>query len=68
MEENSKKAAELNEEELENVAGGYATLGPREKRPGVSIRTYICPECGASCKVRVEPGKAVKCSSCGAEL
>lgn len=67
MGKDEKKAMELSEEELENIAGGYATLGPAG-RPGVSIRTYVCPECGATCKVRVEPNKAPKCSSCGAEL
>lgn len=67
MAKNEKKAMELSEEELENIAGGYATLGPAG-RPGVSIRTYVCPECGATCKVRVEPNKTPKCSSCGAEL
>lgn len=67
MGENEKKATELKEEELLEVAGGYATLGPGG-RPGVSIRTYICPECGATCKVRVEPGRSAQCSSCGCEL
>lgn len=67
MLENEKKVTELNEEELEDVSGGYATLGP-SGRPGVSIRTYTCPECGTRCQVRVGPATTPRCSSCGAEL
>lgn len=69
MLENEKKLTALNEEELRNVAGGAASLGP-SGRPGVSIRTRVCPQCRAICKVRVEPNKVTrcKCSSCGTEF
>lgn len=67
MKESEKKVAELNEEELGNVSGGCASLGP-SRRPGISIRTVVCPQCRAICKVRIEPGRVNTCSSCGGEL
>lgn len=70
MLENEKKVAELKEEELEDVSGGYSKFGPGVDPNGVYRVTYICPQCEKQCTVHIRPGKKTKhyCGVCGTEL
>ncbi len=63
MSENNEWKNELDEQELEQVAGGQIS----QKSSDDIIVTYRCPKCGATKKVRTSPSPkphAIQCRNC----
>lgn len=63
MSENNEQKKELNEQELEQAAGGQIS----QISHGDITITYRCPKCGATQKIRSSPGikpYGIRCRNC----
>lgn len=67
MLENEKKVAELNEDELSNIAGGYRRP-EYSGTPSGAFRPMTCPECGKSFTVHVKALSGASCPECGCKV
>lgn len=66
--ENEKKVTELNEEELNDVAGGYARSPYGAATPVRSFVILECPACGHSFRVKGSESYNATCPKCGSKV